>query len=73
MELVANPGKPKGMRPVHAWTDGDQVPVYDRAALAAGQCVKGPAIIEERETTTVIPPDWTATVNKIGCIFARKG
>jgi N-methylhydantoinase A len=49
------------------------VPVYDRAALAAGQCVKGPAIIEERETTTVIPPDWTATVNKIGCIFARKG
>jgi N-methylhydantoinase A len=73
MELVANPGKPKGMRPVHAWADGDQVPVYDRAALAAGQCVKGPAIIEERETTMVIPPGWTATVDKIGCIFARKG
>ena len=42
-------------------------------SLAAGQSVKGPAIIEERETTTVIPPDWTATVDKIGCIFARKG
>ena len=41
--------------------------------LAAGQSVNGPAIIEERETTTVIPPDWTATVDKIGCIFARKG
>jgi N-methylhydantoinase A/oxoprolinase/acetone carboxylase beta subunit len=34
---------------------------------------QGPAVIEERETTTVIPPDWTATVDKIGCIFARKG
>jgi N-methylhydantoinase A len=40
--------------------------------LAAGQRVNGPAIIEERETTTVIPLDWTATVDAIGCIFARK-
>jgi N-methylhydantoinase A len=72
MELVATLGRTKGMRPVHAWKDGDLVPVYDRAALSAGQCVKGPAIIEERETTTVIPPDWTAMVDKIGCIFARK-
>ena len=52
---------------------GFRVPVYDRNTLAAGQSIKGPAIIEERETTTVIPPDWTATVDKIGCIFARKG
>src|SRR2546430_8231461 len=35
-------------------------------SLCAGQAIKGPAIIEERETTTAIPPDWTATVDKIG-------
>ena len=73
MTLPATPGQPKGKREVHAWSDGLRVPVYDRNTLAAGQSVKGPAIIEERETTTVIPPDWTATVDKIGCIFARKG
>jgi N-methylhydantoinase A len=73
MNLPAAPGRPKGTREVHAWNDGLRVPVFDRNTLAAGQNVKGPAIIEERETTTVIPPDWTATVDKIGCIFARKG
>jgi N-methylhydantoinase A len=72
MALPASPGRPKGERKVHAWSDGLSVPVYDRHALAAGQSVAGPAIIEERETTTVIPPDWTATVDKIGCIFARR-
>jgi N-methylhydantoinase A len=72
MDLPATSGQPKRSREVHAWSDGLQVLVYDRNSLAAGQSVKGPAIIEERETTTVIPPDWTATVDKIGCIFARK-
>jgi N-methylhydantoinase A len=72
MNLPATAGQPKGTREVHAWSDGLRVPLYDRNALAPGQTVVGPAIIEERETTTVIPPDWTATVDRIGCIFARK-
>jgi N-methylhydantoinase A len=72
MNLPATPGQPKDSRPVHAWSDGLSVPLYDRNTLAAGQNIKGPAIIEERETTTVIPPGWTATIDKIGCIFARK-
>jgi N-methylhydantoinase A len=72
MDLPSASGKPKATREVGAWSDGLRVPVYDRSALAAGQAITGPAIIEERETTTVIPPDWTATVDKIGCIFARK-
>ena len=73
MTLPSAPGRPKTTRAVHAWSDGLAVPVYDRGAIAAGQSLAGPAIIEERETTTVIPPGWTATVDKIGCIFARKG
>jgi N-methylhydantoinase A len=73
MTLPATPGQPKGAREVHAWSDGRRVPVYDRNTLAAGQSIQGPAIIEERETTTVIPPNWTAAIDEIGCIFARKG
>jgi 5-oxoprolinase (ATP-hydrolysing) len=33
-----------------------EAPVYDREALQAGQTLAGPAIIEERESTTVIGP-----------------
>ncbi|MFN0161867.1 MAG: hydantoinase/oxoprolinase family protein [Burkholderiales bacterium] len=64
------PGAPKGMRPVHLWQDNQAVPVYDRTALAAGQSVTGPAIIEERETTIVIPPGWRATTDEVGCVVA---
>lgn len=45
-------------------------PVLQRAALATGQQIKGPVIIEERETTIVIPPGWLATQDITGCIIA---
>jgi N-methylhydantoinase A/oxoprolinase/acetone carboxylase beta subunit len=37
--------------------------VYDRYALSAGMLIDGPAIVEERESTTVLPPGATATVD----------
>jgi len=70
--LPDTPGRTRTTRPVHAWTEGAQTPVYDRRSLAAGQTIAGPAIIEERETTTAIPPGWSATVDQIGCIIAQK-
>ncbi|HET7469410.1 MAG TPA: hydantoinase/oxoprolinase family protein, partial [Gemmatimonadales bacterium] len=33
-----------------------ETPVYDRYALTPGATFEGPAIVEERESTTVIPP-----------------
>jgi N-methylhydantoinase A len=66
------PGHARTSRPVHAWSEGADTPVYDRKSLAAGQTITGPAIIEERETTTAIPPGWTATIDQVGCIIARK-
>ena len=47
-------------------------PVYQRRELAKGQAIKGPAIIEERETTIIILPGWTAKVHATGCIMAAK-
>lgn len=67
---AGKPGQPKTHRPVHLWRDDERVPVYDRAALAAGQVFDGPAIIEERETTIVVPPGWHATVDTFGCVVA---
>jgi N-methylhydantoinase A/oxoprolinase/acetone carboxylase beta subunit len=46
----------------------EEVPVYDRSRLAAGTRVDGPAIIEERESTTVIDRDDVLTVDRFGCL-----
>jgi N-methylhydantoinase A len=70
--LPDKPGHARTSRPVHAWSDGVETPVYDRKTLAAGQTIAGPAIIEERETTTAVPPGWSATVDQVGCIVAGK-
>ncbi|MCU0976901.1 MAG: hydantoinase/oxoprolinase family protein [Steroidobacteraceae bacterium] len=51
--------------------------VYDRAKLKAGNRVKGPAIVMEMDSTTVILPGHTGLVDKIGNILiypdAHKG
>src|SRR5216117_1001672 len=39
-------------------------PVYDRYALAAGARLAGPAIVEERESRTVLPPGASASVDE---------
>src|SRR5207248_9671191 len=39
-----------------------EAPLYRREALAAGQEVDGPAIIAEANATTVVEPQWRATV-----------
>ena len=41
-----------------------EVPVYDRYALAAGVVIEGPAIVEEREATTIVPDACTLTVDE---------
>ena len=46
-------------------------PVYDRYALAAGTLLSGPAIVEERESTTVLPPGVTATVDGYANLIAE--
>lgn len=49
----------KGERSVYFEAAGRFVrtPVLDRYRLAVGRVVEGPAVIEERETTTVVGPD----------------
>jgi N-methylhydantoinase A len=45
----------------HGYVD---CPVFDRYALAAGMQIAGPAIVEERESTSVLPPGVLATVDE---------
>ena len=70
-------GVPKGDTPLYAALKGRRTaffgepldtPVYAREALAAGTSLDGPAIVEERESTTVVPPGATVTVSGDGSL-----
>jgi len=57
----------KERRPVYL--DGNwhrDCPVYDRDRLGADATVRGPAIIEEFGSTTVVLPGWVASVDRWG-------
>lgn len=40
--------------------------VVARDGLAPGECIKGPAIVEEWTMTTIVPPDWSCVVDDYG-------
>jgi len=56
----------KGERPAWFGQGFQPTPVYDRYALAEGAVIPGPAIIEEREATTVVAPGDTLRVDAAG-------
>jgi N-methylhydantoinase A/oxoprolinase/acetone carboxylase beta subunit len=45
------------------------VPVYARQALAVNSSFAGPAILEQIDTTTLVPPGWRAKVLRDGTIL----
>ena len=48
-------------------------PFYEREQLRAGDRIAGPAIIEQYDSTTVIPPGMAAHVDKFGNIVIEVG
>jgi N-methylhydantoinase A len=45
-----------------------ETPVYARERLCVDGTISGPAILEQNESTTVIPPSWTGNVRKDGTV-----
>lgn len=45
-----------GSRNVYFGGQWTEVPVYDRLALKEGECIMGPAVIEQHDTTTFLKP-----------------
>ena len=62
------PAGPRGHRPVWDPSRAETLPhaLHRRAELAPGAPVIGPALIEEDETTTVVPPGWRARCDDAG-------
>jgi len=70
----ASPGAPEGHRRVMftpaVWSD---TPVYRREALAAGQELAGPAVVEQLDATSLIYPGDTGTVDDWGNLIITLG
>jgi len=62
--------KPKGQRPVlFAGAEAAVAcPVYERSRLAFGATLSGPAIIEDQESTSVVPPGARAWIDDLGML-----
>ena len=64
----------RGKRPVHFSGIGTvETPTYDRALLAAGNHIDGPALIEEHASTTVVWPQDKVEVDAFGNLHIEIG
>ena len=65
----ANPTQAlKGERPVYFHEAGRYVPcaIYEREKLLAGSRIAGPAVVEQADSTIVVPPPYEAVVDPHG-------
>ena len=66
---------PKGEREVY-FLDAQQplpCPVYERVALAIGTQFVGPAVVEDHESTSIVPPGASATVDDAQMLVINLG
>ena len=55
---------------MHFETGVTQVPLYERAALGAGDTIEGPAIVSQLDATTLVLPGWAAGPLVTGAVYA---
>lgn len=60
---------PSSKRAVYFDGKGVEATIHARDELFAGSRVLGPAIIEQDDSTTVIPPNWEATTDEWGSLL----
>ena len=58
--------------PVHLAGETRDAALYDRAGLAAGAEIAGPALIVDAVSTTLVEPGWTAQVDPLGNLILTR-
>ncbi len=76
--LVAEGGKAgedcrTGTRRLYAGGGWHEAPVYERLAIAAGERIEGPALLEQSDTTIFIDPGLSGEVDRSGNLIITKG
>jgi N-methylhydantoinase A len=67
----SGPAKPVERRPIHHHRRCHDAAVYRRAELLAGHALDGPAIVEQDDTTTLVPAGFRAEVDPFGNLVIR--
>jgi N-methylhydantoinase A len=62
-DLPQTRGEPAGMTPLYGETGWGEAPLFLRETLAAGQRIRGPAIVLQLDATTFIAPCWTGAID----------
>ena len=63
----------KGKRPIMIDPDHDlEVTTFERSLLPPGSTINGPAVVEQPDTTTIIHPNWSATVARSGELVLQR-
>jgi N-methylhydantoinase A len=70
IEMTPAEPKPKSRRAVFDPSSGEflDVPIYWRSDLARGIRIRGPAVIAEDDTSTVLSPSFDARIDQFGYI-----
>jgi N-methylhydantoinase A len=67
LAAASEDGRAPGRRRVHFRETGfAEVPVHHRSSLVPGSAVEGPAIVEQPDSTTILPPGATARADAHG-------
>jgi N-methylhydantoinase A len=71
---AGEPGLPAGKATRPVYFDGAycETVIYERTSLPAGCCIRGPVVIEEFGSTTVVFPGQTVTVDPFGVLIVRR-
>jgi len=51
---------------VHFDSGWIETPIFDRAELAVGARLSGPAVVDEMSATTLVPTGWDLSVDRSG-------
>jgi N-methylhydantoinase A len=63
----------KGTRPIHlSGAAPVEAVIYERDRLDIGATIRGPAIVEQFDATTVVPPGWSGTVDPYRNLILRQ-
>jgi N-methylhydantoinase A len=73
-EIAAGPAAPAARGSRRVWVDGrpTEARVFDRDALGRGARVVGPAIVEQPDTTVLVPAEHAADVDRFGNLLIRR-
>jgi N-methylhydantoinase A len=73
-ELPAGSAAPAPRTTRRIWLDGrpTEARVFDRAALGRGARLRGPAIVEQPDTTVLVPDGHVGEVDRFGNLLLRR-